>query len=112
MVTNKDGKSGLIDNEGNVILDTAFDRISYCSGGSVLVYSKTGGWHLLSKVMGKFATKEETPPTSSEFYSKVTITRGPQNSFVYEEDEIIVLPPVLSTVSRTTHSEYTKPKPQ
>ncbi|MBR4287869.1 MAG: WG repeat-containing protein, partial [Clostridia bacterium] len=111
VVTNEDGKKGLIDQTGKVILEPAFDGISSFSAGSALLYSQDLGWYLLSKVKGKFPPSENTePPTSSEFHTKITITRGPQNTFDYEPDEIIVLPPILSTPSRTTHPSYTAKK--
>jgi len=112
VVTNKDGKKGLIDRTGKVVLEPAFDGISSFSGGSALLYSKDLGWYLLSKVKGIFPPSDDTTPvSSSDFHTKITITRGPQNTFDYEEDEIIVLPPILSTPSRTTHPEYFTPKP-
>ena len=40
-------------------------------------------------------------------HTKISLTRGPQNTFEYEPDEIIELPPILSTVPRTTHPENT-----
>ena len=111
VVTNEDGKKGLIDQTGKVILEPAFDGISSFSAGSALLYSQDLGWYLLSKVKGKFPPSENTePPTSSEFHTKITITRGPQNTFDYEPDEIIVLPPILSTPYRTTHPSYTAKK--
>lgn len=112
VVTNEDGKKGLVDRTGKVVLEPAFDGISSFSGGSSLLYSKELGWYLLSKVKGKFPPSENTEPvTSSDFHTKITITRGPQNTFDYEEDIVIVLPPVLSTPSRTTHPEYSATKP-
>ncbi len=112
IVTNEDGKKGIIDRTGKLVLEPAFDGISSFSGGSALLYSKELGWYLLSKVNGKFPPSENTEPvTSSDFHTKITITRGPLNTFDYEEDEIIVLPPILSTPSRTTHPEYFDRKP-
>ncbi len=108
VITNEDGKKGLIDSTGKTVLEPAFDGISQFSNGFSVLYSKEHGWYLLTTVKGIYPPPGEEPPTSSsEPHTKITITRGPQNSFHYEEDEIIVLPPVLSTPSRTTHPEYT-----
>ncbi|MBE6712246.1 MAG: WG repeat-containing protein [Ruminococcaceae bacterium] len=105
VVTNKDGKTGLIDSQGKSVLPCAFDRITSFSDGNALCYSEETGWYLLTKVAGIYyhdPALEETPN-----YTKITITRGPQNTFDYEPDEIIELLPPTSTVSRTTRPENT-----
>ncbi len=109
-VTDKDGKMGLIDCKGNILLPYAFDYISDFSDGYALCFSKSTGWYLLSKVNGSFNTGENTPPDISSFHTKVTITRGPQNTFDYDPDEIIEFAPITSTPSRTTHPENEIPK--
>ncbi len=109
VVADENGKKGLINNKGDIVLPCAFDYISNFSEGYALCYSKGTGWHLLSKVNGKFGSEENTPPDISSFHTKVTITRGPQNTFDYDPDEIIEFPPILSTPSRTTHPENETP---
>lgn len=112
VVTNKDGKMGLLDRNGDLVLEMAFDRITDFSEGTALLYTKEEGWYLLSKVKGIYPPSTTPPPTSSQFQTKVTITRGPQNTFDHEPDIIITLPPILSTPSRTTHPEFSTTKPK
>ncbi len=104
-VSGKDGKMGLIDWSGKTILPCAFDFVSSFSDGYGLCYAKNTGWYLLSKLNGSFGSNEITTPDPSSFHTKVTITRGPQNTFDYDPDEIIEFPPILSTPSKTTHPE-------
>jgi hypothetical protein len=53
------------------------------------------------------------PTTEPTLYTKITITRGPQNTFNYEPDEIIELKPPETTPQRTTRPENTlAPKPE
>ncbi len=111
-VENEHGKVGLIDQNGNFVIPCAFDEITSFSDGHALLYSQETGWILLSKVNGKFGSEEPASPQET-IYTKITITRGPQNTFDYEPDEIIELPPVLSTPKRTTRPENTlAPKPE
>lgn len=105
VLTDKNGKMGLIDYKGNFILPCTFDYISDFSDGYALCFSESTGWYLLSKVNGSFNTDKNILPNVSSFHTKVTITRGPQNTFDYDPDEIIEFPPILSTPSRTTHPE-------
>ncbi len=107
VVTDKDGKKGLIDRKGTILLPCAFDEISAFSKGNALAFSEHTGWLLLSKVNGVFSSEGKIPQTSKEYYTKITITRGPQNTFDYEPDEIIILTTPSSTPSRTTHPENT-----
>ncbi|MBQ3074956.1 MAG: WG repeat-containing protein [Clostridia bacterium] len=105
VVTDKAGKMGLLDSEGKTVLPCAFDLITDFSDGNGLCYSKATGWYLLTKVDGIYyhdPSREEGP-----LNTKMTITRGPQNTFDYEPDIIIEFPPVLSTTPRTTHPENT-----
>ena len=104
-VTGEDGKMGLVDITGKEVLPCAFDLVTNMSDGNALCYSQSTGWHLLSKLQGAFGTKGAEAPQASSYHTKVTITRGPQNTFNYEPDEVIEFPPVLSTPSRTTHPE-------
>ena len=105
VVTNEDGKMGMIDTKGEEVLPCAFDIVSTVSDGHALCYSHSTGWYLLTKVVGQY--NKGDLPQASTYYTKITITRGPQNTFDYEPDEIIELPPVLTTVSRTTRPENT-----
>jgi hypothetical protein len=103
--TDKNGKMGLIDLKGKSVLPCTFDYVSDFSDGYALCFAKSTGWHLLAKVNGSFNTDANTPPDADAFHTKVTITRGPQNTFDYDPDEIIEFPPITSTPSRTTHPE-------
>lgn len=104
VVTDKDGKVGLIDSKGKSVLPCVFESISNFSDGHALCYSKATGWYLLTKVNGVYY---HDPSLEDPAYSKSTITRGPQNTFDYEPDEIIELLPPESTPKRTTHPENT-----
>ncbi len=105
VVTDQSGKMGLIDSAGKTVLPCAFEKVTNFSDGHALCYTKATGWYLLTKVAGIYyhdpSQDEET------LHTKVSLTRGPQNTLVYEPDEIIELPPILSTVPRTTHPENT-----
>lgn len=113
-VENEAGKVGLIDQNGKAVIPCAFDEITPFSDGFSLLYSAKSGWYLLSKVNGVFHDASLLPPpTTPTVYTKITITRGPQNTFDYEPDEIIELKPPASTPKRTTHPENTlAPKPE
>ncbi len=104
VVTDKDGKVGLIDNKGKTVLPCAFESISNFSDGHALCYSKATGWYLLTKVNGVYY---HDPSLEDPNFTKSTITRGPQNTFDYEPDEIIVLLPPETTAKRTTVPENT-----
>lgn len=105
VVTDKDGKMGLIDSQGKTVLPCAFNLVTNFSDGHALCYTKSTGWYLLTKVSGIYyhdpSQDEET------VHTKISLTRGPQNTVDYEPDEIIELPPILSTVPRTTRPENT-----
>ncbi len=110
-VTNKDGKMGVVDLTGKEVIPCSFDQISHFSEGHAVMYSKTAGWYLISKVNGIFPPAGSTvPEPSSSYYTKITITRGPQNTFDHEDDIILELEPILSTSSYTTRPENTSPK--
>ena len=104
VVTDKDGKVGLIDSKGKSVLPCIFESISNFSDGHALCYSKATGWYLFTKVNGIYY---HDPSLEDPAFSKSTITRGPQNTFDYEPDEIIELMPPESTPKRTTHPENT-----
>ncbi len=44
-----DGKKGMIDKEGNVILSFVYDHVSSCSSGVVLTFESDHGWQILNK---------------------------------------------------------------
>lgn len=104
VVTDKEGKAGLIDNKGKTVLPCVFESISNFSDGHALCYTKATGWYLLTKVNGVYY---HDPSSEDPAVTKMTITRGPQNTFDYEPNEIIELLPPESTPSRTTHPENT-----
>ncbi len=110
VVTNKDGKMGMIDRTGKAVLPCVFDQVTTISDGICLLYEASIGWHMLVKVNGVYTTEKPGEVAEPSYYTKMSITRGPQNTFDYEPDEIIELPPVLSTPSRTTHPENTVSK--
>lgn len=102
VVENQEGKQGLIDRTGKEILAPTFDSISFSQDGLILVVDSAAGSHLLLRVAGNYmpGAEAQVPPTTS-LHTKVTITRGPQNTFVDDEDsEILELPEVLTTTTR------------
>lgn len=105
VVTDQNGKMGLIDSEGKTVLPCAFEIVTNFSDGHALCYSKATGWYLLTKVSGIYY--HDPSQDEEALHTKISLTRGPQNTFEYEPDEIIELPPILSTVPRTTHPENT-----
>ncbi len=107
VVKNKNGKYGLIDTQGNELLPCCLDQIESFSNGHTLAYSEGTGWFLLSKVEGVFPPSEEdVPPQELPPQTKVTITRGPQNTFEHEEEIIIETPIIPPNTTRKPHPEY------
>ncbi len=104
VVTDKDGKVGMIDSRGKTVLPCAFDLITNFSDGHALCYSKATGWYLLTKVNGIYY---HDPSLEDPTFTKSSITRGPQNTFDYEPDEIIELLPPENPPKRTTRPENT-----
>lgn len=100
VVKNAEGKCGLIDTRGDVILPLVFDSIENFSGGVSVLNSQATGSLLLSKVMGVWPPENAAPPSSSSLYTKITITRGPQNTYDHEDDIIIEVPASVSTTAR------------
>jgi len=102
MVRNKDGKAGLIDTTGKEILPCVFDEIDDFSGGISAVRFEDETF-LLVKVAGNYMPEgmvDAKPPTTS-ITTKITITRGPENTFIQEEDtEILELPEVVITTTK------------
>ncbi len=49
VVGNKDGKKGMIDKNGNFVIEPIFDKISDCSGGIIALYSAEHGWFIIKK---------------------------------------------------------------
>jgi hypothetical protein len=106
VVTGEGGKKGLINREGKVVLACAFDSISNFSDGFALLTDQYVGNYLISKTIGAFEVKEEdAPPSVTSFQTKVTITRGPQNTYDHEDDIVIEFPG-FSTTSRKQHPEF------
>lgn len=103
-VTDKSGKTGLIDKSGKTVMPCAFDLITDFSDGNALCYSPETGWYLLTKVAGIYYLD---PDEESITHTKVSLTRGPQNTFDYEPDEVIELTVPESTPPRTTRPENT-----
>ena len=89
---------------GKSVLPCIFESISNFSDGHALCYSKATGWYLFTKVNGVYY---HDPSLEDPTFSKSTITRGPQNTFDYEPDEIIELLPPENTPKRTTRPENT-----
>ena len=108
VVQNADGKKGLVDASGTEILPPAFDYISRFSGGNLILYAEGIGWRLLTEIVKPDTPASPLPPETS-YYTKITITRGPKNTFDHEDDVIIELPPILSTVPYTTRPDNTEP---
>ncbi len=104
VVTDQNGKMGLIDSKGKFALPCAFEQITNFSDGHALCYSDATGWYLLTKVNGIYY---HDPSLEDPSFTKSSITRGPQNTFDYEPDEIIELLPPENTPKRTTHPENT-----
>lgn len=46
-LTTEDGRVGMIDIDGNIILPFAYKSISLCSAGIIAVYSETYGWEII-----------------------------------------------------------------
>lgn len=46
----KDGKKGLIDTKGNIIIKFQYDYISECIGGTIAIYERNQGWIVLAKM--------------------------------------------------------------
>ena len=44
-----DGKKGVIDREGNYVIEPVFDEITDCSGGIICAYSSECGWQIFNK---------------------------------------------------------------
>lgn len=104
VVQNEDGLYGVIDLQGKTVIPCAFDKISPCEDGTLLVYEKAAGWHMLSKVDGIFRPgRGEILPNATEPHTKVTVTRGPNNTKNEEDPIIVTLAPITSTPSYTTH---------
>ncbi len=107
VVQGENGKFGLLDTKGDEVLPCCFDRIDSLSGGHCLVYSENTGYYLLSKVKGIYPKDESlAPDATTEAQTKVTITRGPQNTFEHEEDIIIETPIIPDKTTREPHKEY------
>ena len=49
VVGEKDGKKGMIDRDGNYVVEPVFDEITDCSGGVICLYDETCGWQILNK---------------------------------------------------------------
>ncbi len=105
VVTNEHGKKGLVDAKGGILLPCAFDSITNFSEGSALLFSSHTGMYLLTKVSGVFPPDRLPIPTSSSLYTKVTITRGPQNTFNHEDDIVIEFPDISITTQKP-HPEF------
>lgn len=107
VLQDENGKYGLIDSKGNTLLPCCFDRIESFSEGHTLAYSEGTGWVLLSKVEGVYPPdKEEMPPEEKPSQTKITITRGPQNTFEHEDEIIIEIPIIPPATTREPHPEY------
>ncbi len=50
VLTTADGKSGMIDTEGNVVIPFEFDHVSNASSGRIAVYDAASGWTVLEKL--------------------------------------------------------------
>ena len=94
----------LLDSKGKTVVPCAFELITDFSDGNALCYSKVTGWYLLTKVAGVYY---HDPSQDDPIYTKSSITRGPQNTFDYEPDEIIELLPPENPPPRTTRPENT-----
>ncbi len=107
VVQNEEGKEGLIDLKGNVVLPLAFDSVENFSEGVALVHSEGVGVFLLSKINGVYSHEYngEKVPTTTVLYTKITLTRGPLNTF-REDDEVIVDRPIKTTSSRPQLPEF------
>jgi hypothetical protein len=46
----EDGKTGMIDTNGNVVMDFVYDSISDISGGVITAYEKNNGWTAYTKI--------------------------------------------------------------
>jgi len=51
VVHNTEGKCGMIDTEGNVVVPMVFDSASNCSDGVVLLYAQKYGYYVINKVI-------------------------------------------------------------
>lgn len=49
VVGEKDGKKGMMDRDGNMVIPMIFDEITDCSGGVICLYDETCGWQILNK---------------------------------------------------------------
>lgn len=49
VVGEKDGKKGVIDRDGNYVIEPVFDEITDCSGGIICAYSSECGWQIFNK---------------------------------------------------------------
>ena len=49
-VRNANGKMGMIDKNGNYVIQPVFDEITDCSGGIICVYDKDHGWSVIHKL--------------------------------------------------------------
>lgn len=105
VVTNEHGKKGLADAKGGILLPCAFDSITNFSEGAALLSSSHVGQYLLTKIPGVYPPDRQPIPTSSSLYTKVTITRGPQNTFNHEDDVVIEFPDVSITTQKP-HPEF------
>ena len=45
-----DGRYGMIDTEGNIVLTFAYKHISSCSDGLIVCYSDEMGWEIMRKM--------------------------------------------------------------
>lgn len=60
------GKKGVIDRDGNFVIDPVFDEITDCSGGIICAYSSECGWQIFNK--------KNPLPASEEAASEETVT--------------------------------------
>lgn len=76
VVTDENGKFGMIDSSGNEIVGTAFDSITSFSGGISILKKGTENY-LLCKIKGTFGDMPKPPKTSSKiYYTKAPLIRG------------------------------------
>lgn len=109
VVENEDGRYGLIDRNGSEILPTAWDALSDCTDGVIVAYSEGTGNVLFLKVAGNYSKATESDPIPEKsFYAKVTLTRGPANTFDHGDVEIYIFPEIVDPPKRTTHPEVNR----
>ena len=49
VVGEEGGKKGMIDRDGNYVIEPLFDEITDCSGGVICLYDKSCGWQIINK---------------------------------------------------------------